>query len=486
MPRTRALFLVVAALALTTSSLVPTASAAATATCRNDTVPLRLAASSTSAVLTTSPSRATQAVSSGAADKGVVALVAAGAGPGRASVTRYRLTASGSTDYVYARDAAGRKAAVAAGYTADGETLHGAATPAPGCTRAVYQLVKGRSHQLAVGGAQVSALAKKGWVVQGPLLYAADPPGHARPLPTGPVARALPAADDDPVFRIAVLPDTQEEVHSEDDHRLLQRSEYIAAHAGSWDVRLAVSVGDIADWDTDDHAQYARAAQQLQPLVAKVPFVAVPGNHDTQAVCPGGSACTGLKARTTVRDTTVYNTYFPAARFSLLQGQYEPGKTDNAYHTFRAGGVSWLVLNLELWPREQVVDWAAAVVAANPHRNVIVVTHSYLTKRGKILGDNGGYGSMSPKYLFDHVVKRYPNVKIVLSGHTGKDKVRVDTGVYGNKIVSYLQCFHSRTANPFRRISVDTQRGRLDTAVYTPSTGKKSKTTRVKGMAYVR
>ncbi|MGI3786041.1 MAG: metallophosphoesterase [Janthinobacterium lividum] len=436
-------------------------SAAAAASCTGNTVPLRLAASSAS---------------------GVVGLTAAAAGTGQVTVARLR---SGS-DYLYVRDAASRRAAESAGYRDDGETIRGSATPAPGCTVTLYQLQRGKAHRLAVGGAGAASLAVAGWKVQGPLLYAADPPGRARAVANGPVAGALPAHDEDPVFRIAVLPDTQEEVHTDTDARLRQRAQYIADHRDSWDLRLAVSVGDIGDWDTPDHAQYARAAQQLQPLVRSMPFVAAVGNHDTAAPCPGGSACAGLRAGTTVRDTTVFNTYFPARRFSLLRSEYEPGKIDNAYHTFRAGGADWLVLNLELWPRPQVVDWAARVVAANPRRNVIVVTHSYLTRGGNIKGDNGGYGSTSPKYLYDHLIKAYPNVKVVLSGHTGKDKMRIDKGVGGNRVVSYLQCFHSRTGNPFRRLSFDLDRGTISSAIFTPSTGTRVNDAKATRLAFIR
>jgi hypothetical protein len=461
----------------------PGGAAAATATCTGNTVPLHLVNSTRSTLITASASASAAASQqAGAQNRGLVALTASQPGSGRVAVVRYR----SGTDYRYVADAKAKGAAEAAGYRSDGETIYGSASPAPGCTVAIYQLQKSGSHQLAVGGAGVDALARAGWTVQGPLLYAADPPGRARPVANGPVAGALPADDADTVFRVAVLPDTQEEVHTDSDARLRQRAQYIADRQKSWDLRLAVSVGDIADWDTADHAQYARSADQLAPLVRAVPFVAAVGNHDTQAVCPGGSACAGLSARTTVRDTTVFNRYFPASRFSLLRGEYEPGKIDNAYHTFRAGDVDWLVLNLELWPRPGVVDWARRVVAANPDKNVIVVTHSYLTKKGKILSNNGGYGSTSPKYLFDHLIKVYPNIKIVLSGHTGKDKMRLDKGTHGNRIVSYLQCFHSRTGNPFRRLSIHTDTGRIYSDVYTPSTGKKVTTTSVKGLKFVR
>jgi hypothetical protein len=461
----------------------PTAAAAAPAGCRTDSVPLRLLSGSASSLLTTVPARGTSASApAGFADRGVVALATTTAAPGTVPVARYR----SGRDYVYVTDTASRRAAEAAGYRADGETFRGSATPAPGCTQAVYQLGRGASHQVAVGGAAVAALARQGWQVQRLLFHAADVPGRVRPGADGPVARALPANDKDTTFGMVVLPDLQREVHTDADQRLLLRSRYIAGKQKSWDLRLAVSVGDITDWDTPDHAQYARAAQQLEPVVAAMPFVATPGNHDSAAVCPGGSACLGLKARTGLRDTSVYNAYFPASRFSLLRGEFEPGKVDNAYHTFRAGGVDWLVLNLELWPRREVVDWAEGVVKANPRKNVVIVTHSYLTKKGKVYGEAGGYGSTSPRLLQDRVVKRYPNVKIVLSGHTGKDAMRTDKGAKGNKVVSYLQCFHSTTGNPFRRLTINTRTGRIDSQIVTPSAGTKKTTKRVTGMKFVK
>ena len=91
--------------------------------------------------------------------------------------------------------------------------------------------------------------------------------------------------------------------------------------------------------------------------------------------------------------------------------------------------------------------WANGVVAANPTKNVIVSTHSYLAADGSISTSNGGYGSTSPRYLFDNLVKLHPNIKMVLSGHVGQAAVRTDTGVNGNKVLSFLQAFHS-TTNP--------------------------------------
>ena len=67
-----------------------------------------------------------------------------------------------------------------------------------------------------------------------------------------------------------------------------------------------------------------------------------------------------------VRDTRTFNAYFNASRYTKVRGAFEAGKVDNIYATYEAGGVKWLVLVLELWPRQGAIDWAKTVVAANP------------------------------------------------------------------------------------------------------------------------
>jgi hypothetical protein len=163
----------------------------------------------------------------------------------------------------------------------------------------------------------------------------------------------------------------------------------------------------------------------------------------------------------------VFNSFFTAARYGAVRGAFEPNKVDNIYSTFTAGKARWLVLNLELWPRVAAVTWARNVVASHSGYNVIIATHSYLNA-DTTLSTSSGYGDTSPQYLYDNLIKVYPNVKMVFSGHTGSAAERVDVGVHGNKIVSYLQAFHSRTTNPVRLVEVNTATGTIATRIYAP------------------
>ncbi|MFC5004926.1 carbohydrate-binding domain-containing protein [Dactylosporangium cerinum] len=276
-------------------------------------------------------------------------------------------------------------------------------------------------------------------------------------------------ATTDTKFSFAVMPDTQQEVLNATDTRFRQRTTWLVNNRAALDLRFVTHSGDVVNWDTPDHSQYVIARDAMRPLeTAGIPYALAIGNHDTQATGVGGSARDPAHTKELVRDTTVFNRYFTAAQYGAVRGQFEAGKVDNAYSTYEAGGVQWMVITLELWPRPEVVTWARNVVAANPRHNVTVVTHDYIDGNGNIEQTNGGYGATSPQYLFDNLIKQYANIRFVFSGHTGVAGNRVDTGVHGNKIYSFLQTFHSGTTNPVRLVEVDTAADSVRTWITAP------------------
>ena len=292
----------------------------------------------------------------------------------------------------------------------------------------------------------------------------------------------------DQIFSFAVIPDTQREVHAASDTRFKERTQWLVDQRRDLDLRYVTHSGDVVDWDTPDHAQTAMASDALLPLeTAGIPYSLTIGNHDTQATGEGGSARDPSRTKELQRDTSVFNSYFTAARYGAVRGAFESGKVDNIYSTFDAGGVRWLVLNLELWPRPDAVSWAGQVVAAHPRHNVIVVTHSYLNASFNI-STRSDYGDTSPQYVFDHLVKLYPNIKMIFSGHVNHVGQRTDVGVHGNKIVSYLQGLETWTTNPVRLVEIDTAAGTIATRLYAPRDGQTYPpfANRQSGMTWVR
>jgi hypothetical protein len=272
-------------------------------------------------------------------------------------------------------------------------------------------------------------------------------------------------------FTIAVIPDTQNEVFGAD-QRFANRTQWLVDNRSVLNLAFVLHTGDMMNWDTADHAQYAVGRSAMNKLAAAgVPWIPAIGNHDPAAVCPGGSACPNQSAHDNLRRTGTFNQYFPLSRFPWVGGAFEGGKIDNAWSTFIAGNEDWLVLNLELWPRPTVISWAGAVIASHPNHNVVIVTHSYLNAGGGIEQTNGGYGDTSPQYLYDNLVAPYSNVKLVFSGHVGTAGKRVDVRPDGSKVVSVLGTFHSDDTNPTQLMTVNTADGTISTKFYAPWDG---------------
>jgi len=334
------------------------------------------------------------------------------------------------------------------------------------CAVPVYRYAKGDKHRMAVSSSDRSALADDGWSSQGVSFYAAGDAGD--PAPTEPAPTPAP---DGSTFSFAVIPDSQMEVVSPTDPRMKNRTTWLAKQPG---LAFVDHTGDVVNWDTDDHGQMKVAKAAMDVLHdADIPYSLSIGNHDTEATGPGGSARDPQNTYKLQRDTSTFNSFFDAADYGDVGGAYEKGKIDNTYSLYTAGGLKWMVLNLEFCARPGAVAWAKEAVASHPDYNVIVSTHSYLNGQGNIDQSNQGYGDTSGQKLFDQLVSQYPNIKMVFSGHVGyAEKARVDTGKNGNKIYSFLTAMHEPKTNPVRMLKVDTSNDSLSTYIYAPYTNK--------------
>jgi hypothetical protein len=422
-----------------------------------------------SSLLTAWTDEATKAVAQGFTQNlGTVFKGSTTAAPGLVGVHRLYNTKSG--DFFYTASTTEASSAVSTrGYTDKGISFYVSPTAdsTTGCSVSVSRLVKGTQHRTAASAAAQTSLTTAGWTLEKGTYY-----GGPVTAPVLPVASANPVtnpAGTGSAFQFAVVPDTQLEVLQANDTRLKARNQWLAQQK----VSFVAQTGDLVNWDTAAHEQYAKAKDGMNVLTAAAtPYTVAVGNHDTAATAPGGSAAAG-KTWELVRDTRTLNQYFSAADFGNVGGAFEPGKIDNVFATYQAGGKKFMVITLEFCARAAVIEWARGVVASHPDYNVIISTHSYLNGDNTISTSNGGYGSTTPKYVYDRLVSQYPNIKMVFSGHVGyAAKARVDTGVNGNKIYSFLTTFHEGQTNPVRMLKVDTAKGTLSSTIYAPYTNK--------------
>lgn len=341
------------------------------------------------------------------------------------------------------------------------------------CTKPVTELTRDNLRRYVTTTGEREQLINQGWVDRGSAFYvASDPVKYSSPTTVDSIALADPNPADR-TFSFAAIPDTQIEVHSADDQRLRSRSQWLVDNRARHDLRFAVQIGDLVDWDTTDHIQYQLAKKGLEPMTkAHFPYFLNIGNHDGQAVCDGGGACDPRFTKELARMTDVFNQFFEPDQLGVKVGQFEPGKIDNTYTTIEAGGLKWLILNLELWPRESVVKWAGQLIREHPDYNAILSTHAFLNADNAI--DNApNYGGTTSQQLYDQIVAPYRNVKVILCGHVGHGgSTKVLRRKDGTKVFAFMQAYHSPTTNPVRLIEVDTQEDKITSWVTAPATSE--------------
>ncbi|SFF17540.1 metallophosphoesterase [Spirosoma endophyticum] len=269
-------------------------------------------------------------------------------------------------------------------------------------------------------------------------------------------------------FTIPVFPDTQSEVGS--NHAMFNsRIKWVIDHKDSLNIPMVLHVGDVVNFDNYDHFEVAsKGFDQFD--AHHIPYAITLGNHDTEAVgFNSGSAAPG-NVNQNLRKTHKFNAYFPVSRFTHQRGRYEADKSDNAYYTFKVGLTNWLVISLEFCPRMGPINWAGDIIKEYFNYNVIILTHYHLTTKGEIDTRNAGYGDFSPQVVYDRLVKKYANVRFVLSGHVMSSALKVDTGEQGNKVYQILQNYQNEDLGGgyIRLLSFDMDKKTVSASMYSP------------------
>mgnify|MGYP000896177741 FL=1 len=233
-----------------------------------------------------------------------------------------------------------------------------------------------------------------------PLFLACSPaaePAVATPEPTQATATPAPTATPVPSptpfpeptpFTVAWMTDTQEYAANHNDI-FCAMTQWIADTQKEYNTVLTVHTGDMIRGSYREY-QWQNMVQAFSLLPKDMQILTVGGNHDIASFMP---------------DYTPYLAYRPDtdtdAEHSIFDG--------NVYYIeFEAGDVNILVFSITYGYEVESQDWINAVCAEHSNSYAILCLHSYL--------EPAGYSS-GGRYLFDGVVKKSPNVRLVLCGH---------------------------------------------------------------------
>lgn len=249
-----------------------------------------------------------------------------------------------------------------------------------------------------------------------------------------------PDGDDDTAsWRVAVLPDTQKYVETEEYVDYLEAQiQWIADHQD--EIDFVTHTGDLVHHG-EQIAEWERIDDTMAILDgANIPYSTLLGNHDLAVTSDKSSS------------TENYRTYFGSDRFDGCDWYGGPGLDEQShYQVFKTEECDVLHLGLEWEPRDEVLMWASEIVETY-NLPTLVTTHSYLTDsfgyegRIKTTQHIGGDGS-SAETVFQEFISQHDQILMVLCGHSfgninpfddGGEYPHVSKNDAGNPVYEFL------------------------------------------------
>mgnify|MGYP006432448257 CR=1 FL=1 len=248
-------------------------------------------------------------------------------------------------------------------------------------------------------------------------------------------------------FTIAVLPDTQfycdtrlklskQWGHGDLRHYFSKQTQWALDHQEELNIVFLLHEGDIVQ--TDDCEEWDIAKKAMSILDDAIPYCMCLGDHDMGFKRTTANKYGGEKA---VNRKTEFNNYFPLEKYSKRNefgGAFESDCHDNSWYHFKAANMMFLIISLEFHPRNEVLNWANNIVTNHPLHRIIILTHSYLesnqTRTTQEVKLNGNHGEM----MWQKLVKKHPNIFMVLCGHHCGEATLTSIGDHGNQVFQIL------------------------------------------------
>jgi len=302
----------------------------------------------------------------------------------------------------------------------------------------------------------------------------------------------------DPDFSIVVFPDTQY-YNGQYSYVFRDQANWVVQNRTKLNIKAVVGLGDIIDgggypvdkygnvtgscavppasnWQT----QWQQAQSAVKILTGHgIYYQATIGNHDYDCEAD----------RPQPRSATNYFHYFgpslinPTAYLYDWSGQ----RTPSFYKIMKIGSTNYMILSLELFPRQSVIN-AAKNLIANFSGPVIVATHAYLANDGSAPGFSSThaagsayplcsgfpgsiYGCLSDSLasykpsggtdgisLWYKLVGAHPNIFMALSGHVRNPNPGNYPNVPSYNGVGYVDCqvqpWSTLCSTPYRPIQL--------------------------------
>lgn len=289
--------------------------------------------------------------------------------------------------------------------------------------------------------------------------------------------RSIGSATSTDDFSVVALPDTQyysENVGGTRAAIFSAQTDWIVAEKDARNIGFVLHLGDISEhgdnptyatneWANASNAMYRLENPATTMLAEGVPYILAVGNHDQTPIGNADGTTTNFNTFFGVHPVTGINHF---AGKSYYGGTSEPTKADNNYTLFSAGGLDFIVISFEYdtTPDQADLDWADALLKANPSRRGIVITHHTVNT-----GNPASFSTQGSAIY--QALKNNPNLILMHGGHIHGEGRRKDT-FEGRTVHSLLADFQGRSNGGdgwLRIMNFRPSLNRIDVQTYSPT-----------------
>lgn len=263
-------------------------------------------------------------------------------------------------------------------------------------------------------------------------------------------------------FCIVMLPDTQRYCE-EFPGFFRDQTQWVVDNVAREKIAFVTHVGDVVQSRGQSPKEWAIGAKCLSLLDKVVPWGVAIGNHDYDSFATG-------KSPTFIK-------HFGPDRFRKFPwyGGASPNKL-NSFQTFSAGGVKMLALHLEAGAPDGAIKWAGGVLTKHAKLPALVTTHIYLAPKKKrrplTAWGNRPRDMNSGQAIWEKLIRKHPNVFMVLSGHFVGEFHQVSENDSGEKVIEVIVDFQGRPKGGngwMRLIHFDPAKDEIRFTTYSPS-----------------
>ena len=241
---------------------------------------------------------------------------------------------------------------------------------------------------------------------------------------------------------------------------LSAQNDWILANANRLKVKYAIHTGDLVHYDYKPEQWEFISSEYKKWDDAGFAYGVLAGNHDM-----------------TGSDYSNYAKYFGASRYNNTEKNWWYGgdyKNNYGHYDLRStGGADFVFVYLSYGDHSaEDLAWVNSVFAAHPNRIGVLAVHDYMA--------TGGGRTERGELLFNEVVLKNPNVRMVLCGHNYNSNRAVDEiddngdGIADRTVYQIMANYQYATDNGgdgfIRFMECDVKNGTITHRTYSPYT----------------